>query len=472
MSLNDLESLVQFTDRVRGQGYVAIKRSIEDIEQYVDEDASSQENVTITFYDVPDDATRYRTIERFDAAGNLLWSRYEEGLAFYGWDISTAMMMSDGGVVIAGTPAEPVEINGEAQAAGRRATGVVARLDGNGEYLWARTVSPDWTAHPVDLRISRQGNILLEGRWGSSYSGPDRETTGIEFADGTYFELQQVERYNGYMGWYPSSWMALYDMNGNFLLGDVTEEGPRSGYGFSDDGTVPLAEAFDERGLLYYDIDGTVEEINHDFPLQLYQREAPDLLQYWDLYRTDRRTVLEFSNGDLLIYGRGPDNMALTGKTIFDATFYLAIIDAAGNLQKGAVFDDMIRGKIFIENDMIYVDALRNDLGTIDLGPFLNDFSVGAGGGATMAMRPAKGPFSGLVENNGWRNSAHFGWTYELGNGWWHLHELNRAIYLAPGAALAKFWYYDNAGAEWRFTRFDTFPQSWSPGANSWIDGR
>lgn len=458
------------------------RMDIENLESYLFPDDPSTTSIEM----VPDE-NHIRVLARYDSAGQLMWEYEMRGLPGYRTTWDKVLFAPNGDTIIAVEAFMSLDLGPytvsikEIPASALEKTlgsslsvssAVVMRIDSAGSFVWVEALDLENGHQLTDLSWSDDGQLLLRGRYGRFHEYAP-EYRQLQFPDGTVHAVPGRERRDGVMEYPATEWIAKYDLAGNFVWGDVLSNGPRNGYVLTEQGEQLLTEAYTQQGLLFFDATGDVAAIDPEFPKPLYERSANRLVAWWDRYETKVDVKGRFSNGDVLVYGRGIDDLAVMGTKFDKRTYYLAIIDSAGNLQKGVVLDDRIYGDIFVENDQIFVDVLWENAGTLQLGDLMEDFSMGAGaGGAMTVMERTKGPFSGLLENNGWRQSAHFGWVANMGGSWWYAQELDSVVWVSPQAGLSAFWYYDGSSADWRYTTQATFPLSWSNQAGAWVTGR
>jgi hypothetical protein len=414
-----------------------------------------------------------RIMTRLDKDGNVLWQRTDVGSNYANIWPEDVLFLADGGCVVLYDDDEPSDffglslpyIDDELGLSVFRA--ILVRFDGQGEVSWLRVVDEDHSNFGQSLEWTPEGNVMIRGSYGRFPNSGETPFSQIRFADGSVHPVPPLEFFGGRVALDTNLFVAVYDLDGDFLAGHTLEKGRLSGTHLTATGEKPLAEALEKRGLLYFDREtAELVDIDHQFPLQIYERVAPDLVPFYDRYRTDRRIIERFSNGSYVVSGRGSDRYDDALNPIA-RTYYFAFIDSDGVLQQSAILDNWLSSAAQIVDDDIWLRSTQTLLDRSNLPSLFPDFDYRVEGDWVIMSR-GKGPFSGLAEWSQWRQSADFGWAYNFGNNWWYLHRRDAIVYIPGNSGLTQFWLYESGNRDWQFTMAGVFPWYYSWNARTW----
>jgi len=117
-------------------------------------------------------------VAKLAANGSCIWSKSFGDASNQGG--SAVALTSDGGLVISGSFSGAVDFGGGPLSAGSGSTQYLAKLDGDGNHIWSRSVAESPNLVPADLSFDANDNIYVTGRFedNAAFDGETLEGAG------------------------------------------------------------------------------------------------------------------------------------------------------------------------------------------------------------------------------------------------------------------------------------------------------
>jgi hypothetical protein len=394
----------------------------------------------------------YTELQKVSDDGQLLWNLSNPN-GTNAISIRFIQPLEDGGAVVLGGIKDTVNLGDTTVGEDGKEQHIVARVSSNGEWLWARPMTPLRDdiddGQPVELRVTdtRQVTALALIKGIFEADNPAKEAIGRGTYENVFnLETGELEIVRG---------PQLFP--GNASAFTITRNALGEGVWLGGD-SILVSGVEGEFSFLFENL---FRELVRLAPIPGIDPNAVN--------RTAGASLKLFSNGDVLVMlggfkpsQNGPPTEVLR---------WFGLVSRNGELQGIQRIDFNVGGMNIVSGDRIslkaddqetFPDTLFNDFKRVEGDSFLYPGRV--------IYERIKGPFSGLwTFNGGWRHHSDLAWVLPLDNGWFYSQALDAFVWTEPSAKSGNFWAFNSKTGDWLFSVVSNDGLLYSANTKSWI---